>query len=80
MTIIIVGAGSIGYYLSRSIITTTNHKIKIIEKDPIKCAIAANKLDIPITNGDGSDITILQKVNAKNADILVVGSYITNNN
>lgn len=71
MTIIIVGAGSIGYYLSKSIVSTTNHKIIIIEKDPIRCKIAADKLDLPIIVGDGSDVATLEKIKAKQADILV---------
>lgn len=71
MTVIIVGAGSIGYYLAKSLITTTNHKIKMIEKDQFRSVINANKLDIPIINGDGSNITTLEKANAKSADILV---------
>ncbi len=71
MTIIIVGAGSVGYYLCRTLITTTNYKVKIIEKNQLRCVVTSNKLDIPIINGDGSNINILRKANAKNADILV---------
>ena len=37
MTIIIIGAGSLGYYLAKTLIDTTNHKIKIIEKDQFRC-------------------------------------------
>ena len=71
MTVIIVGAGSIGYYLAKSLITTTNHKIKMIEKDQFRCVLTANKLDIPIINGDGSNIKTLEKANVKQKDILV---------
>lgn len=71
MTIIIVGAGNMGYYLSKTLITTTNHKIKIIEKNKLRCVLTANKLDIPIINGDGTNITTLKKADAENADILV---------
>ena len=31
MDIIIIGAGSIGYYLAYSLISSTNHEIKIVE-------------------------------------------------
>ncbi len=71
MTIIIVGAGNMGYYLSKTLIATTNHKIKIIEKNKLRCVLTANKLDIPIINGDGTNITTLKKADAENADILV---------
>ena len=67
----IVGAGSIGYYLSKFLITKTNHKIKVIEKNQLRCSTTANKLDIPIINGDGSNMSVLTKAGAKNADILV---------
>ena len=71
MTIIILGAGNIGFYLSKSLIATTNHKIKIIEKNKVLCTTTADRLDIPIINGDGSNISVLEKAGAKYADILV---------
>ena len=71
MTIIIVGIGNIGFYLSKFLITKTNHKVKIIEKNPLRCIQTADKLNIPIINGDASNISPLIKAKAKNADILV---------
>ena len=71
MTIIIVGIGNVGFYLSKSLLSTTNHKIKIIEKNTLRCVTSTDKLDIPIINGDGSNIKTLDKAKAKNADILV---------
>lgn len=71
MNIVIIGAGSIGYYLTWSLVNTTNHKIKLIEKDQFRSIVVADKLNVPIINGDGSNIAILEKAEIKNADILV---------
>ncbi len=71
MIIIIVGVGNIGFYLSKSLLATTNHKIKIIEKNQLRCIQTADKLNTPIINGDGSNIQTLIKAKANHADILV---------
>ena len=71
MLILIVGAGNIGFYLSKTLLETTNHKIKIIEKNQLRCTATANKLNIPIINGDGSNISTLKKAKIDKADILV---------
>ncbi len=71
MNIIIIGAGNIGYYLAYSLISAANHDIKIVEKVHARSIIAANKLNIPIIHGDGSNISTLEKADAAHADILV---------
>lgn len=71
MNIIVVGAGNIGYYLTYSLISTTNHEVTLIEKDHSRSMLTANKLNVPIIHGDGSSIAILEKADAAHADILV---------
>ncbi len=71
MNIIVVGAGNIGYYLTWSLITSTDHEITVIEKNNSHSIAIADKLDVPIINGDGSNIAILEKANAAHTDILV---------
>lgn len=71
MNIIIIGAGNIGYYLAYSLMSTTNHEVRLIEKDRSRAMITANKLNLPIIHGDGSNISILEKADAGHTDILV---------
>lgn len=71
MNIIIIGAGNVGYYLTRSLLASGDHEIKIIEKDVNRCIIAADRLDVPVVRGDGTQLSVLEKQNAKKADVVV---------
>lgn len=71
MNIIIIGAGNVGYYLTRSLLASGHHEIKIIEKDVNRCILAADRLDVPVVRGDGTQLAVLEKQNVKKADIVV---------
>lgn len=71
MNIIIVGGGNVGYYLSRSLLCAGHHDIKLIEKNRMKCKYVADRLDISIIHGDGTNIRTLKRADTHHADILV---------
>ncbi|MEG2038309.1 MAG: NAD-binding protein [Oscillospiraceae bacterium] len=70
MKVIIVGAGKVGFYLSKTLIEH-GHNVKIIEKSKETCDSIANMLDIPVFFGDGSTIEMLELAEAPKADAVV---------
>lgn len=70
MNIIIVGAGTVGYYLALSLLGD-KHDIKLIDRSQHRCTLAADKLDATVIHGDGTEISVLKKAHAQKADILV---------
>ena len=70
MYIVIVGAGSLGYYLAH-LLLEENHECVIIDKDPAKCDKIANELDIVAINGDATDPKVLERTDIKEADAFV---------
>ncbi len=71
MKIIIVGGGNVGYYLARSLLSAGKHEINLIEKNLQKCSFVADRLDISVIHGDGTNIGTLKRAGAHKADILV---------
>lgn len=71
MKIIIVGAGNIGYYLTRSLFASDMHDIRIVEKDFNRCNLVADRLEVPVIHGDGTQIETLKKIGVEKADIVV---------
>ena len=71
MNILIIGGGNVGYYLAKSLLHAGAHEIRIIEKNRGKCAYVADRLDISVFRGDGTDICALKKTEAHKADIMV---------
>ena len=56
---LIIGGGTISYYLAKTLIDTRIH-VKIIEKDPNRCEFLSDLLpDATIINGDGTDRALL---------------------
>lgn len=79
MNIVIVGAGTIGYYLTRSLLGG-KHDIKLIEPSKTRCMIAADKLEVTVIHGDGTQIGILKKAGTDKADVLVAVTGNDENN
>lgn len=71
MNIVIVGAGNVGYYLTKSLLENNEHDIRIIESNLARCVYAADRLQAPVVHGDGTQISALKKVHAEKADIFV---------
>jgi trk system potassium uptake protein TrkA len=68
----IVGGGQLGYYLAQTL-EKTDASIKIIEKDPDRCAFLVENLKkTMVLKGDGTDQELLQEENIGSTDALVV--------
>lgn len=70
MKIVIVGGGSVGYYLAKTLMEH-NHEPSIIEKNQTVCTRLADELDIPVIQGDGTTIEGLRDAGCDRADALV---------
>lgn len=70
MYIIIVGAGKVGYHLTK-LLLAQGHEVMLIEKDKSKVDILINELGDCILHGDGSTMEILTEAGANRADAIV---------
>ncbi len=70
MYIVIAGGGKIGYYLSKTLMPY-KHRVTVIERNAELCGKIANELDIPVINGDGTNIDDLSSVEVDKADIFI---------
>ncbi|NYT00349.1 MAG: TrkA family potassium uptake protein [Methanocellales archaeon] len=70
MYIVIVGGGRIGNFLARTL-SKEGEEVALIESDKDICQSLAEKLDILIINGDGTDSKYLEDAGAKKADVFV---------
>jgi len=70
MEIVIIGGGKIGYYLAKTLIPY-KHKISVVEIRSSVCERIANELDIPVLNGDGTDLEVLKSVIADSTDAVI---------
>ena len=70
--VIVLGASTIAYYLAK-LLTENNHNVKIIEKDPARCAEVAELLpgSATIICADGCDQNILLEEGIKTTDAFV---------
>lgn len=70
MNIVIVGGGKLGYYLA---INLLDHdcRVRLIEKDKTKCFDIANKLDVEVIHGNGTEIDTLIKADIERADCFI---------
>ena len=73
MKIVIVGGGTVGYYLAKALLEHS-HEPTVIESRKEACARLANDLDIPVILGDGTTIESLQEAGADKADALIAVS------
>jgi trk system potassium uptake protein TrkA len=75
MRIIIVGAGKVGYYLVKTLLSK-NHEVSVIEMDEGRCRRMAEEFDILSIIGDGTNIKNLADAGADTADVVaaVTGS------
>ncbi len=82
MTIIIVGGGKVGYYLSKTL-APEKHRLVLIEEDPDMCQKIAGELtDLGITliHGDGTSVNALKEAEIEEADILIAVTGHDQNN
>ena len=70
MKIVIVGGGSVGYYLARTL-KEHGHEPSLIEPDRKACSRIADDLDITVFQGDGTTIDALREAGCDKAGALV---------
>lgn len=70
MNIIIVGGGSVGYSLAEHLGTGTHH-ITVIDQNADLCNSINSKLDVITIAGSGTNPTILENADIKNAHMLI---------
>ncbi|MFH1201456.1 MAG: NAD-binding protein [Candidatus Omnitrophota bacterium] len=69
MYIIIVGAGKVGYFLSKKLLED-KHTAVLIEKDRLVCEEITKELDMLVINGDGCDPHFLEEAGINRADVV----------
>jgi trk system potassium uptake protein TrkA len=70
MKIVIVGAGKVGYYLAKTLLSY-NHSLMIIEQHKEICTKIADDLFIPVYAGDATKVDVLMGANTEKADIFI---------
>src|ERR1051326_6740347 len=70
MYIIIVGGGSVGYYLARALMKTS-HEILLMERDRQAHRRLAEELGEAVMQGDGCEVRIMEEAGMSRADAVV---------
>lgn len=70
MKVVVVGGGKVGYYLTKTLLEH-GHTPHLIEINRKTCSNIANELDIPVINGDGSTIDMLEAAQTGKAEALI---------
>ncbi len=70
MYIIIVGAGKVGFFLSKKL-TADSHIVALVEKNPAVCGEVAQNSSLTVLQGDGSRPDVLKNARAGKADVVV---------
>src|SRR6478672_1623133 len=70
MYIIIVGGGKVGYYLTKTLVNE-GYEVLLIERKPQKVATFTERFGSVVLQGDGAEVTTLDKAGAARADVVV---------
>jgi trk system potassium uptake protein TrkA len=70
MYVIVVGAGKVGYHLTRTLISE-GHEVTLIEKDAAHAALLTPEFGEAIVVGDGCEVRVMQDVGMGRADCVV---------
>ncbi len=77
--IIIVGAGEVGYQLSRRL-TRANHSVTVIDNNVGKLETFQNTLDVQILPGSGANPQVLENAGIKSADVCIAATNVDETN
>ena len=70
--VLIIGCGSVGFYLAKLIDKEENADLKIIEYSKSRCIEVAETLENAlILNGDGTDLNLLREEGIENTDVVI---------
>ncbi len=70
MYVIVVGAGKVGYHLTRTLIAE-GHEVALIENNPATVARLAPEFGEAVVVGDGCEVRVMQDVGMSRADCVV---------
>lgn len=70
MYIVIAGGGKVGYYLVKTLLAM-KHRVTVVEPQVELCEKIANDLNIPVINGDGTDIEKMSEAQVDKADTFI---------
>jgi len=69
MYILIVGAGKVGYFLSKRLVAS-KHTVSLVERDRGICEAIAKEIEALVINGDGCDPRTLEEAGIERADVV----------
>ncbi len=69
MYIVVVGAGKVGYNLTRALLAE-GQEVLVIEKDPVKADRIVTNLGGTAVQGDGAEVSTLQLAGVERADVV----------
>ncbi|AKB28265.1 Trk system potassium uptake protein TrkA [Methanosarcina siciliae T4/M] len=70
--ILLIGCGTVGFYLAKLIDREENADLRIIEHKKSRCIEVAEMLENALVlNGDGTDVTLLKEENIEDMDVVV---------
>jgi len=70
MDVVIVGAGEVGYHLAE-ILSREEHRVRVIEADPLQASRVREALDVQLLVGDATRADILTGAGVPRADLVV---------
>lgn len=70
MYIIVVGAGKVGYYLTKTLLQE-DHEVLLIERDAATVEFNAERLGSAVLRGDGAEASTLANSGAARADVVI---------
>jgi trk system potassium uptake protein len=70
MYVLIVGAGKVGWNLTRELIGK-GHELTVIEADPGRYATVEDELEHAVQYGDGSELWVLERGGIERADMVI---------
>ena len=70
MYVIVVGAGKVGYYLTRTL-NAEGHEVILVENRASRVAALASEFGEGIVSGDGCEVRVMQDIGMNRADCVV---------
>jgi len=71
MYIVIVGAGTVGYALATELQGIADHEVVLLDRDRSRAAELREELGEMVAHGDGTEVTFLESVGARRADMMI---------
>ncbi|MFT7668928.1 MAG: trk system potassium uptake protein TrkA [Planctomycetota bacterium] len=71
MDITVIGAGEVGFHLA-GILSREEHRVSVIDTDPVKSRRIMESLDVQVLVGDATDADVLNRAGVSKADLVIV--------